>query len=129
MMPRGSNIDEILSTNDATFISDLDELKETDSSRTCNCTKPFQRGLVMACLHAHIDELRITMNSTKIDILCINETKLDSTINDHEVCLPGFELVRRDCNKNGRNGGDVCIYRSNLNFHMRDDLNSKFLKI
>ena len=110
----------------------MDELKENNSSR--NCTKPFQRGLVMACLninslHAHIDELRITMNGTKIDILCINETKLDSTINYHEVCLSGFELVRRDRNINGRNGGGLCIYiRSNLNFHMRDDLNSKILE-
>ena len=113
-----SNIAEFLSTNDAAFIPDVDELKETNSSR--NCTKPFQRGLVMACLninslHAHIGKLRITMNSTKIDILCINENNLDSTINDHEVCLLGFELVRRDHNINCRNGGGVCIYiRSNL---------------
>ena len=43
-------------------------------------------------------------------------------INDHEVCLPGFELVRSNRNINGRNGGGVCIYiRSNLNFQMRDD--------
>ena len=56
------------------------------------------------------------MYSTKIDILCINKTKLDSTIGDHEVCLPGFELVRRDRIINGRNGGGVCIYiRCNLN--------------
>ena len=69
------------------------------------------------------------MDSTKIYTLCINETKLGSTINDHEVCLPGFELVRRDRNINGRNGGGVCIYiRSNLNFQMRDDLNSKILE-
>ena len=83
----------------------------------------------MACLninslHAHIDELRIT-----IDILCINETKLHSAISDQEVCLPGFELVRRDRNINGRNGGGVCIHiRCNLNFQMRDDLNSKILE-
>ena len=74
------------------FIRNVDELNENDSSRARNCTKPFQRGLVMACLninnlHAHIDKLRITMNSTKIDILCINETKLDCYISDHEVCL------------------------------------------
>ncbi len=99
----------------------MGELNEPNNSR--KYTMPFQRGLVMASLNinsllAHIDELRITMSSTKIYILCINETKLDSTVNDHEVGLPGFELVRRDRAKNGRNGGGVCIYiRSNLNFH------------
>ena len=60
------------------LIVGVSELNELD-----NYTKPFQRGLVMACpninsLLAHIDELRITMYNTKIDILCINETKLDS---------------------------------------------------
>ena len=53
--------------------------------------------MVVACLNinslvAHIDELRIILDSTEIDILCINETKLDQTIGDHEVCLPGFVL-------------------------------------
>ena len=69
------------------------------------------------------------MCSTKIDIQCINETKLDSTIGDHEVCLPGFELVRRDHITNARNGGRVCIYvRCNLIFKIRNDLTSEILE-
>ena len=68
------------------------------------------------------------MSSTQIDILCINETKCDSTISDHEICLPGFELIRRDRLINGRRGGGVCIYiRSNLNFK-RHDLISETLE-
>jgi exonuclease III len=84
----------------------------------------------MACLNinsllSHIDELRIFTSSTKIDILCINETKLDSTITDQEVCLPGFEIVRRDRSVNGRYGGGVCIYiRSNINYKIRHDLHA-----
>ena len=42
--------------------------------------------------------------------------------------MPGFELVRRDRNINGRNEGGVCIYRFNMNFQMGDDLNSKILE-
>ena len=90
--------------------------------------------LVMAAsninsLLAHIDELRVFMSSSKIDILAINETKLDSTIHDNEIQLPGFEVVRKDRTVNGRNGGGVCIYlRSNLNYHTRDDLNSELLE-
>ena len=76
---------------------------------------PCHRGLTMANLNINslvrnIDQLRIFMSSTNIDILCINETKCDSSISDHEVCLPGFELVRKDRSVNGRRGGGICIY-------------------
>ena len=75
----------------------------------------FGRGLVMASLNinsllAHIDELRVYMNTSKIDVLTINETKLDSTIENSEIYLPGFEIIRKDRTVNGRNGGGVCIY-------------------
>ena len=45
-----------------------------------------------------------------IDILAINETKLDATIKDGEVHLPGYGVVRKDRESNGRNGDGVCIY-------------------
>ena len=45
------------------------------------------------------------MRDSKIDILAINESKLDKTINDHEVYIPGYEIVRRDRQINGRKGG------------------------
>ena len=77
----------------------------------------------------HIDELRIFICSNKIDILCINETKLDLTISDQEVCLPGFEIIRRDRKVNGRKGGGVCLYvRSNINYKIRYDLQSEILE-
>ena len=42
------------------------------------------------------------MRDSKIDILAINVSKLDNTINDHEVYIPGYEIVRRDRQINGR---------------------------
>jgi len=63
--------------------------------------------------------------SKGVDILAINETKLDSTIKDNEVHLPGYGVVRKDRENNGRHGGGggVCIYvRSNINFQIRADL-------
>ena len=90
--------------------------------------------MVIACLNinsvlAHIDELRIYISSTKIDILCINETKLNAPVNDQEVYLPGFEIIRRDRNTNGRNGGGICIYiRCNINYKLRYDLCSEILE-
>ena len=63
------------------------------------------------------------MRDSKIDILAINESKLDNTIKDHEVYLPGYEIVRRDRQINGRQGGAVCFYlRSNLNFKVCEEL-------
>jgi hypothetical protein len=56
-------------------------------------------------LIARIDELWIFISDAKIDILCVNETKLDPSINDREVYLAGYEIVRMDRNVNERNGG------------------------
>ena len=36
------------------------------------------------------------MNQSDIDIISINETKLDSSMNDNEVYIPGYEIVRKD---------------------------------
>jgi hypothetical protein len=52
----------------------------------------------------------------------MNETKLDLTISDQEVCLPGFEIIRRDRKVNGHKGGGVCLYvRSNIKYKIRYD--------
>ena len=61
-------------------------------------------------LLAHIDDLRVFMSTFKIDILSINETRLDFTIDDSELYLAGFEIIRKDRKINGRNGGGVCFY-------------------
>ena len=83
----------------------------------------------MACLNinslvSHIDDLRIFMSQSKgIDILAINETKLDSAIKVNEVHIPGYDIVRKDRENNGRHGGGVCIYvRSNINFQIHANL-------
>ena len=54
--------------------------------------KPFGKGLVMTSLNvnsllAHIDEFRVFMNDSAIDIISINETKLDCSINDNKQLL------------------------------------------
>ena len=61
-------------------------------------------------LTAHIDEVRIFTHDTNIDILAINETKLDASVHSNEVNLPEYEIIRKDRYINGRHGGGVCIY-------------------
>ena len=44
--------------------------------------------------------------------MCINETRLDSSIENSEVGIPGYDLIRRDRNRNGEGGA---IYLRNAN--------------
>ena len=93
--------------------------------------KPFGQGLVIVAhninsLVAHINELRVFMSSSEIDILSINETKLKFSVDNNEIHLQGFDIVGKDRLTNGRNGDGVCIY--NLNYIIRDDLSPDSLE-
>ena len=102
----------------------MGEFGELNTTSVNIFTKSFLKGMLMACY-----KLSIYISSSKIDILCINETKIDHTFNDQEACLPGFEIVRRDRKGNGRKGGGVCLYiRSNTNYKIRYDLQSEMLE-
>ena len=96
--------------------------------------KPFGKGFVMTSLNinnllAHIDEFPVFINDFAIDAISINETKLYSTINDNEVYLLDYEIVRNDRKTNGRYGGGVCIsVKCNLNHTICEDLSSKELE-
>ncbi len=93
-----------------------------------NFLLPSMRGFKLASLNItslvyHIDELRVFLASNRVDVLAINETRLDSNIMDSEVHIPGYEIIRRDRCINGRHGGGVCFYvRSTINFLPRPDL-------
>ena len=66
--------------------------------------------------------LKVFISSSKMDTLATNKTKLDSSIHDYEIHLPGFGVLWRDHLVNGRNGGGVCIYLlNNINYHIQDD--------
>ena len=47
------------------------------------------------------------MRDEPFDILTLNETRLDSSILDCEVQIPGYDIIRSDRN---RYGGGVAIY-------------------
>ena len=100
-----------------------------------NTIIPKCRGFKMASLNItsllkHIDELRIILNDQSIDVLAINETRLDENISDQEVNVQGYDIIRRDRPINGRFGGGVCFYiSSNINYSIRKDLDNQFLEI
>ena len=73
---------------------------------TLNGLLPSQRRFKLASLNinkltTHIDELRIFLAHNEIDILSINETKLNETISDNEVSILGYDIVRRDRTTDG----------------------------
>ena len=105
------------------------EESETFNSGESSDSKPKVlkriKGLKMASLNADrlllkLDQVRVFCEESNIDVLAVNETKLEPSVNDHEVRIPDFDVVRRDRNKYG---GGVCIYvRNNLNYKIRHDL-------
>ena len=95
---------------------------------------PTTRGFKMASLNItsllkHLGELKVFLSNNPIDVLAINETRLDFFITDCEVFIPGYEIFRRDRNIDGRHGGRVCVYvQNNVNCTPRHDLNARDLE-
>jgi exonuclease III len=83
------------------------------------------RGLKIASLNInsllrHIDELRLMLSDSEIDVFAINESKIDNSVNDSEISIPGYDTIRRDCNRFG--GGVVVYIREIHSFYERKDL-------
>ena len=70
-------------------------------------------SLNITSLPRHIDELRVWMRDQNLDLLAINETRLDSSIPNESVKIINYQIIRKDRN---RFGGGVSIY-------VRDSLN------
>ena len=64
--------------------------------------------------------IRLIANKTNASIIGITESWLDNTVNDSEISIPGYCVVRRD---RDRNGGGVCVYvKSDMAYNVRPDL-------
>ena len=89
------------------------------------------RGLKFAHLNIHslvakIDELRLLLRNASFDVIGLNETFCDSMIDDSELHIDDYVLLRRD---RTRHGGGVAVYISKrFNYKRRDDLTSSNLE-
>lgn len=103
-----------------------------NSNTASNCSKNLNAGetkntrgfkiahLNIRSLVKHIEQFRLYFHKQQFDIICLNETLLDSTIANHEVKINGYDIVRKDRN---RHGGGVAIYiRNSINYKVRDEL-------
>ena len=75
----------------------------------------------------YIDEFRMTIPNLEVDVLAINETKIDHFDTDSEIKIPGYDVIRRDYN---RFGVEVVVYiREVYSFSERKDLNLDCLEM
>ena len=77
-------------------------------------------------LSTHVDELGVYLATNDIDILAINETKLDESIMEGEINIGGYDIVQRDRKWGG--GGECFFVKSSINFSTRRDLNIEDLE-
>ena len=86
--------------------------------------EPFRkRGLHFLHINVNsllskIDELRDVVGHTKLAILGITESKLDSSVSDQEVNISGYSILRSNRNRYG--GGVACYVRADLYFNRRN---------
>ena len=67
-----------------------------------------------------IDEIRSIATQTKAAVIALTETWLDDSVNDSELIINNYCLIRADRN---RQGGGVCLFiRENLTFNRRLDI-------
>ena len=55
----------------------------------------------------NIDELRTILSKNGVHVCALNETRLDKDIDDSEIKVPDYSVIRKHRN---RNGGGVAIY-------------------
>ena len=101
-------------TNDNENVNPLDPITPTTDQyeKVYPKLKGFKIGhLNIASLVKHKNELLVFLAKLPFDVICINETRLDDSIDNSEVKIPGYDLIRKDGN---RNGGGVAIYLRNV---------------
>lgn len=55
--------------------------------------------LNVASLTKYIDEIRLLLYDKKLDVLALNETRLDSSISDELLAVDGYDIIRADRNR------------------------------
>ena len=89
-----------------------------------NTWHPFkQKGLHLLHLNVNsllpkIEEIRHIAKSSNAGVFGITESKLDKSILDCEIDIPGYDVLRYDRDRNG--GGVACYIRQDISYKIRD---------
>ena len=77
-------------------------------------------SLNIVSIPKHFDKLAVFMEDKQLDIISLNETRLDETITDNQYKIDNYTIVRKD---RSRTGGGVCTYfRNTIAFKNRFEL-------
>ena len=85
----------------------------TINDQTENTVEPQNKQ----SLNSKARELRILISHSSIDILAINESKINDLILDNEININGYNIVCKDRNRSG--GGVVLYIRDTVSFSER----------
>ena len=88
-------------------------------------TSVYKSGFRMMALNIfslmpHLDELRIFVSEKKPHIIGITQTKIDSSIDNSDIEIDDYVVVRNDRNKYG--GGVPMYIHKSVNYQLREDL-------
>ena len=74
-------------------------------------------------LLSKIDELRELVKASNATVVGITESKLDDSINDCEICIEGYSIIRRDRNRKG--GSLVCYVNNKICFNAKNCISNE----
>ena len=70
-----------------------------------------------------IDEIRFLVHSADLDVVCINESWLDDSVNNNEIAIVGYNVIRNDRNRHG--GGVIMYIKETISYICRSDLQNQ----
>ena len=72
-------------------------------------------SLNICSLYRKLDEIKLLLHQSKLDVLFLNESWLNQSIGDLELLIPGYTLHRfdRDAGAGKRGGGGLVAYTRN----------------
>ena len=73
------------------------------------------------------EEIKIIAHRTKAAVIGISESKLDETVLNSEILIPGYQILRSDRNRNG--GGVLCYIRDTICFKRREKISTEIENI
>ena len=78
-------------------------------------------------LLSKIDELREIVKTSNATVVGITESKLDDSINNCELCIEGYCIIRLDRNRKG--GGIVCYISNKIRFNVKNGISNEIKTI
>ena len=65
-------------------------------------------------LYGKLDEIKLLLFETKVDILAISESHLSNQIHDYEIDIPNYAFIRKDRSGKGNSWGGIIVYYKDI---------------